>query len=46
MFVKILLAVCMYAGWYGGLSESGLYIFRELCSVGFHVVGESPTVLL
>ena len=31
---------------YGGLSESGLCIFRELCPVSFLVVGECPTVLL
>ena len=31
---------------YGGLSESGLCIFRELCPVSFLVVGESPSVLL
>ena len=31
---------------YGGLSESGLCVFRELCPVSFLVVGESPSVLL
>ena len=31
---------------YGGLSESGLCVFRELCPVSFLVVGESPLVLL
>ena len=31
---------------YVGLSESGLCVFRELCSVRFLVVGESPSVLL
>ena len=31
---------------YGGLSESGLCIFRELCPVSFLVVGEIPSVLL
>ena len=33
-------------GGYGGLSESGLCVFRELCPVSFLVVGESPSVLL
>ena len=37
-------SVCV--GGYGGLSESGLCIFRELCPVSFLVVGESPSVLL
>ena len=33
VFVKILLAVCtVYVGGYYGLSESGLYVFRKLCS--------------
>ena len=31
---------------YGGLSESGLCVFRELCPPSFLVVGESPSVLL
>ena len=30
-----------YVGGYGGLSESGLCGFRELCPVSFLVVGES-----
>ena len=30
----------------GGLSESGLCVFRELCTVSLLVVGESPSVLL
>ena len=33
-------------GVYGGLSESGLCVFCELCPVSFLVVGESPSVLL
>ena len=37
---------CVYVGGYGGLSESGLCVFRELCPVSFPVVGESPSVLL
>ena len=41
MFVNNMLAVCMFVGGYGGLSER-----RELCPVGFLVVGESPSVLL
>ena len=36
----------VYFGGYGGLSESGLCFFRELCPVSFLVVGESPSVLL
>ena len=36
----------VYIGGYGGLSESGLCVFRKLCPVGFLVVGESPSVLL
>ena len=36
----------VYVGGYGGLSESRLCIFRELCPVSFHVVCESPSVLL
>ena len=39
--------VCsVYVGVYGGLSESGLCVLRELCPVSFLVVGESPSVLL
>ena len=37
-------SVCV--GGCGGLSESGLCVFRELCPVSFLVVGESPSVLL
>ena len=36
----------MYVGGYGGLSESGLCVFRELCPVSFLAVGDSPSVLL
>ena len=36
----------VYVGGYGGLSESGLCVFRELYSVSYLVVGESPSVLL
>ena len=36
----------MYIGGYGGLSESGLCVFRALCPVSFLVVGECPSVLL
>ena len=35
----------MYVGGYGGLSESGLCVFRELCPVNFLVVRECPSVL-
>ena len=34
----------VYIGGYGGLSNSGLCVFRELCAVSFLVVGESPSV--
>ena len=34
----------VYIGGYGGLSESGLCVFRKWCPVGFLVVGESPSV--
>ena len=47
MFVKILLAVCILVGTgYGGLNESGLCVFCELCPVSFLVVGKGPSVLL
>ena len=36
----------MKVGGYGGLSESGLCVFRALCPGSFIVVGESPSVLL
>ena len=36
----------VYIGGYGGLSKSGLCVFRELCPVSFLVVGECPLVLL
>ena len=35
----------VYVGRYGGLSKSGLCVFRELCPVSFHVVCESPSDL-
>ena len=38
-------SVYMYVGGHGGLSESGLCVFRELCPVSYLVVGESRTVL-
>ena len=41
MFVKI-----MYIGGYGGLSDRGLCVFRELCPVSFLIVSECPSVLL
>ena len=34
---------CVYIG---GLSESGLCVFRKLCPVSFLVVGKCPSVLL
>ena len=36
----------VYMGGYGGLSESELCVFPELCPVSFLVVGECPSVLL
>ena len=36
----------VYVGGYGGLSESVLCVFRELCPVSFLVVSESPSVVL
>ena len=45
MFVKSYVG-SVYIGGYGGLSESGLCVFRELCPVNFLVVGECPSVLL
>ena len=36
----------VYVSGYGGLSKSGLCVFRELCPFSFLVVGESPSVLL
>ena len=36
----------VYVGGYGGLSESGLCVIRELRPVSFLVVGESTSVLL
>ena len=36
----------VYVGGYGGLRKIGLRVFRELCPVGFLVVGESPSVFL
>ena len=45
MFVKNYVD-SVYIGGYGGLSESGLCVFRELCPVSFLVVGDCPSVLL
>ena len=45
MFVKTSFG-SVYVGGYGGLSDSRLCVFRELCPVNFLVVGESPSVLL
>ena len=50
--VAILYDVCensvgsVYVGGYGGLRESRLCVFRELCPVSFLVIGESTSVLL
>ena len=45
MFVKNYVGSVYVVG-YGGLSESGLRVFRKLCPVSFLVVDESPLVLL
>ena len=45
MFVKKYVG-SVYVGRYGGLSESVLCVFRELCPVSFLVVGENPSVSL
>ena len=37
---------CVYVGGYGGLNESGLCVFCQLCPVCFLVVGKGPSVLL
>ena len=42
MFVKNYVG-SVYAGVYCLLSENGLCVFRELCQVGYLVVGESPS---
>ena len=44
MFENYVGSVCI--GGYGGLSESELCVFRELCTVSFLVVGKCPSVLL
>ena len=36
----------VYVGGYDGLSKNGFCVFRELCPVGFLVVGESPLCLV
>ena len=36
----------VYVGGYGGLRESGLSVFRDLCPVCFLVVSKGPSVLL
>ena len=36
----------VYVGGYGGLNKSRLCVFCELCTVGFLVVVESPSVFL
>ena len=40
MFVKKYVGN-VYVGSYGGMSESGFSVFRELCTDGFLVVGDS-----
>ena len=34
----------LYVGGYGDMSDNGLCVFRELWSVSFLVVGESPSL--
>ena len=36
----------VYVSGYGGLSDSGLWVFRELCPARCLVVAESPSVSL
>ena len=36
----------VYMGGYGGLSESVLCVFREMCPVSFLVIGECPSFFL
>ena len=44
---ELLVLRCVIASWTRVvMSERGLCVFRELCSVRFLVVGESPSVLL
>ena len=45
MFVKKYVGSVNFGG-YGGRSESGLCVFRELCPVSFLVIGKSLSVLL
>ena len=45
MFVKNYVGSLIVAR-YGGLSESALCVFRELCLVSFLVVSKSPSDLL
>ena len=35
----------VYVGGYGGPSKNVICVFRELCPVGFLVVGESPSTV-
>ena len=44
VFENSVASVCF--GRHGGLSESGLCVFSELCPVRFLLVGECPSVLL
>ena len=45
-FGILCLSARVYVGRYGGLSESGLCVFREVCPVSFLVVCESLSDLL
>ena len=46
MLVCINYVDSVYVGGYGGLSESGLCVFCNLCPVCFLVVGKGPSGLL
>ena len=44
--ISMMFVGSVYIGGYGGLSENGLCVFRELYPVSFLVVGVCPSVLL
>ena len=46
LWYGVLVCHQLVGGVYGGLSDSGLFDFRKLGPVSFHVVGESPCFFL